>query len=157
LLNFDRKHTLVINYLYDLPKLKTNHRLVKTVVNDWQLTGISTFQSGVPTELGFGIPSINTSQRINGSWTEGPRPIITGNAQPDVTGGREQGGSSLDITKISIPNINPGPQPRSLIRRPGINVTDLSLFKRFPLGGDGSRYIQLRLEAFNVFNHPQFD
>src|SRR5262249_13479325 len=68
-----------------------------------------------------------------------------------------EGGSSLDITKLSLPNINAGPQPRSFVRRPGINVTDLSFFKSFPLGGDGRRYIQLRLEMFNVFNHPQFD
>jgi hypothetical protein len=157
LLTFDRTHNLVINYLWDLPKLKTDSRLIKGIVNNWQLTGITTFQSGVPTELGFGIPNINASQRINGSFTEGPRPIITGNAQPNVNGGAEQGGSSLNITKISIPNINPGPQPRSFVRRPGINVTDLSLFKRIPLGGEGGRYIQLRLETFNVFNHAQFD
>src|SRR5262245_21472861 len=156
-LSFDRTHNLVINYLWDLPKLKSDSRLIKGIVNNWQLTGITTFQSGVPTELGFGIPNINTSQRINGSFTEGPRPIITGNAQPNVNGGAEQGGSSLDITKISLPNINPGPLPRTLIRRPGINVTDLSIFKSFPLGGDGQRYIQLRLEMFNAFNHAQFD
>ncbi len=144
-------------YLWDLPKLKTNNFLVKGVVNNWQVTGITTFQSGVPTELGFGIPNTDSNQRITGSWTEGPRPVLTGNAQPNVTGGSTQGGSSLDITQLSIPNINPGPQARTLIRRPGINVTDLSFFKSFPLGGDGQRYIQLRLEMFNAFNHAQFD
>ncbi len=157
LLSFDRTHNLVINYLWDVPKLKADNWFIKGVVNNWQLTGITTFQSGVPTELGFSIPNINNGQRITGSWTEGPRPIITGNVQSNVTGGSEQGGASLDITKLSIPNINPGPQPRSIIRRPGINVTDLSLFKSFPLGGDARRYIQLRLETFNVFNHAQFD
>src|SRR6266498_3725678 len=155
--SFDRTHNLVINYLWDLPKLKTNNFLVKGVVNNWQVTGITTFQSGVPTELGFGIPNTDSNQRITGSWTEGPRPVLTGNAQPNVTGGSTQGGSSLDITQLSIPNINPGPQARTLIRRPGNNVTDLAFFKSFPLGGDGQRYIQLRLEMFNAFNHAQFD
>jgi len=156
-LSFDRTHNLVINYLYDLPKLKANNRLVKGVANNWQLTGVTTFQSGVPTELGFGIPNTDINQRISGSWTEGPRLILTGDAQTNVNGGATQGGSSIDITKLLLPNINPGPQPRSLIRRPGINVTDLSIFKSFPLGGDGQRYIQLRLEMFNAFNHAQFD
>ncbi len=151
-LDFDRKHVLVVNYLYDLPKLKSGNWLVKSALNGWQLTGISQFLSGQPLELGFSIPNINTAQRISGSWTEGPRPIITGDAQPGIE--RE---SALDITKISIPNINPGPQPRSFVRRPGINVTDLSLFKNISLGGDGARYIQLRLETFNVFNQAQFD
>ena len=35
-------------------------------------------------------------------------------------------------------------------------MTDLSLFKNFPLGGDNARKLQLRLEMFNVFNHAQF-
>jgi hypothetical protein len=158
LLSFDRTHNLVIDYLWDLPKLQTDNWLVSGVVNNWQITGITSFQSGVPTELGFGLPGgVNTAQRINGSWTEGPRVIITGGAQPDTTGGSVQGGSSLDITKLRLPNINPGPQARSIIRRPGINVTDLSIFKSFPFGGDGQRYIQLRLEMFNAFNHAQFD
>jgi hypothetical protein len=158
LLSFDRTHNLVVNYLWDVPKFKSDNWFVKGVVNNWQLTGISTFQSGQPTELGFGLPNgINTSQRITGSWTEGPRPIITGDAQSSVTGGSVQGGSSLDLSALSIPNINPGPQARSLVRRPGISVTDLSLFKSFPLGGDSKRYIQLRLETFNVFNHAVFD
>jgi hypothetical protein len=29
------------------------------------------------------------------------------------------------------------------------------VFKNVPLGGDGKRYLQLRVEAFNVLNHPQ--
>jgi hypothetical protein len=151
-LSFDRTHTMVINYLYDLPKLKADNWFAKGIVNGWQLTGITQFLSGQPTELGFGIPNININQRISGSWTEGPRPIITGDAQPTI-----EKTNALDYTQIRMPNINPGPQPRSIVRRPGINVTDLSVFKNIPLGGDSARYIQLRLEMFNVFNHAQFD
>lgn len=151
-LNFDRTHVLAINYLYDLPKLRADNWLVKGALHGWQITGISQFMTGQPLELSFSVPNITTAQRISGSWTEGPRPIITGDAQPTID--RQ---AAFDYTKISIPNINPGPQPRAIIRRPGINVTDLSLFKSFPLGGDETRYIQLRLEMFNVFNHAQFD
>ena len=157
LLTFDRRHILNVNYLWDLPKLKADNWFIKSVVNNWQITGITQFQSGVPTELGFGIPNINTSQRVTGSWTEGPRLNATSGLQPNTQGGSVDGGSSLDITKLSLPKLNPGPQARTLIRRPGINVTDLSVFKSFPLGGDGKRYLQLRLETFNIFNHAQFD
>ena len=31
----------------------------------------------------------------------------------------------------------------------------IALLKNFPLGNE-ARYLQLRLEAFNVFNHPNF-
>ena len=143
---------LVINYLYDLPKVRSDNWLLKGALNGWQITGITQFLSGTPLELGFGIPNINTAQRVSGSWTEGPRPILTGIAQPSIN--RE---AAFDFTKVRIPDINPGPQPRSIIRRPDTNVTDLSLFKNIPLGGDSARFIQLRLETFNVFNHAQFD
>jgi hypothetical protein len=132
--------------------VKASHWLAKGVLNDWQLTGVTQFMTGTPRELGYGIQGINTNQHISGSWTEGPRPIIVGNAQPSIS--FEKG---FDFTAIQMPKINPGPQPRSIIRNPGINVTDLSLFKNIPLGGDGKRYLQLRLETFNVFNHAQFD
>lgn len=152
ILNFDRTHTLVINYLYSFPKIKSDNWFMRGVVNGWELTGITQFLSGVPAEFGYGLSNGAAGLRTTGSHTEGPRIIITGDIQPDIS--RE---NAFDFTKVRIPDINPGPQPRSLYRRPGVNVTDLSIFKNFSLGGDGSRYIQLRLETFNVFNHPNFD
>lgn len=152
LLSFDRQHTLVFNYVWDLPKMKADNWFAKSVVNGWQITGVTQFLSGTPRELGFGIQGINSSQHISGSWTEGPRPIITGSPQPSINFD-----NAFDFTQFRMPNINPGPQPRSIIRNPGINVTDLALFKNIGLGGDGSRFIQLRFETFNVFNHAQFD
>ena len=151
ILSFDRRHILNFNYVWDLPKIKTNNWLAKGAVNGWQLTGVTQFMSGTPTELGYGIQGINANQHISGSWTEGPRPIISGNAQSSIDFAK-----GFDFAQIRMPNINPGPQPRSIIRTPGINVTDLSVFKSFSLGGEGSRYLQLRLEMFNVFNHAQF-
>ncbi|MGE0102542.1 MAG: carboxypeptidase regulatory-like domain-containing protein [Blastocatellales bacterium] len=151
-LSFDRRHILNFNYVWDLPKIKSDNWLAKNIINDWQITGVTQFMSGTPRELGFGIQGINTSQHVSGSWTEGARPVVTGNPQPGINFD-----NAFDFTQFRMPNINPGPQPRSLIRNPGINVTDLALFKNISMGGDGSRYIQLRLETFNVFNHAQFD
>ncbi|HMY75741.1 MAG TPA: hypothetical protein PLQ88_28220, partial [Blastocatellia bacterium] len=152
LLSFDRRHILNFNYVWDLPTIKNDNWLAKNVVNGWQVTGVTQFMSGTPRELSYGIQGININQFISGSWTEGPRPVISGNAQPSI--GFEKG---FDFSALQMPNLNPGPQPRSFIRNPGINVTDLALFKNINMGGDGKRYIQLRLETFNVFNHAQFD
>jgi hypothetical protein len=51
---------------------------------------------------------------------------------------------------------NAGPYPRFYLRNPGISNQDLSVSKNIPIARDGKTYLQLRLEAFNVFNHPQF-
>ncbi|MDX2031567.1 MAG: carboxypeptidase regulatory-like domain-containing protein [Blastocatellia bacterium] len=151
-LSFDRQHILNFNYVWDLPSVKTDNWLAKGLLNGWQITGVTQFMTGTPRELGFGIQGINSNQFISGSWTEGARPIITGNAQPSID--FEKG---FDFAQLRLPNLNPGPLPRSIIRNPGINVTDLAFFKNIPLGGDGKRYIQLRFETFNIFNHAQFD
>jgi hypothetical protein len=42
------------------------------------------------------------------------------------------------------------------IRGPGLNNWDASIFKRIPLGRAESRYLQLRLEFYNVWNHTQW-
>ena len=45
---------------------------------------------------------------------------------------------------------------RNFFHGPGLNETDLALHKWIPLGSE-SRRLELRLEAFNVFNHAQFN
>jgi hypothetical protein len=46
---------------------------------------------------------------------------------------------------------------RNFLRGPGFHYTGMSLFKNFPLGrADSPRIIQLRLESYNLFNHPNF-
>jgi hypothetical protein len=41
-----------------------------------------------------------------------------------------------------------------IARAPGYVNTDASLSKRFEVGGP--RYVEFRVEAFNLFNHPNF-
>ena len=45
---------------------------------------------------------------------------------------------------------------RDTLRYGGLQNWDMSLFKNIPFGKGEARYIQLRLEAFNAFNHPNF-
>jgi hypothetical protein len=42
------------------------------------------------------------------------------------------------------------------VRNPGGFETDGTLFKNFYFTGDQRRYLNLRLEALNLFNHPNF-
>jgi hypothetical protein len=65
---------------------------------------------------------------------------------------------SLDSAKnLILPKIGPPVRgSRDTLRYGGIQNWDMSLFKNLPLGKSEARYLQLRLEAFNVFNHPNF-
>jgi hypothetical protein len=155
LLSFDRTHSFVATYVYDLPKLGSrlgNNWFTRGLLDGWQISGITSLISGNPFEPGVAVSGNITNQRITGSWTEPPRFRLKG----DPTKGPN--GLLINPDAFIIPEIGSlGLGERSYIRNPGINNTDLSIFKKFYLGdADKGRYIQLRFEMFNAFNHTQF-
>ena len=78
---------------------------------------------------------------------QAPRFFVTGSAQS---------GSVINLSAFSVPGINNiGPYTRQYLRNPWLDNQDLSLYKNFYFSGDNKRYLQLRLEAFNAWNHPQ--
>jgi hypothetical protein len=142
--SWDRTHVFAANYVYDLPSL-TRHfggpKWLSYITDNFQLSGITQLMSGAPVDLnnGFSFPPGN----ITGSNQYGALPIyffLDGAGNPVLPPiGRAVRGS------------------RDTLRNGGMQNWDMSLFKNIPLGKNEARYLQLRLEAFNVFNHPNFD
>jgi hypothetical protein len=155
LLSFDRTQTFVTTYVYELPKFGTrfgNTKLTRSLLNGWQVSGVTSLISGNPLELNVTIAGNVTNQMLTGSYTEGPRFLLNGNPASGPNG------LLINPNAFTLPAIGGiGLGERTYLRNPGINNTDLSIFKNFHLGdADKNRTIQLRLEAFNVFNHTQF-
>jgi hypothetical protein len=157
-LNNDRTHVFVFNYLYSLPKFVKGAsgfaKLGKVVVNDWQISGITTVQSGAPGSIGFSISGIgNLNERYTGSPDVGPRVVYTG--RPNYPKTLDQ---FIDSSVLALPVVK-GSQgfdsPRYPIRQIGWTNWDVSVFKNIPIHEAMS--IQLRLEMFNAPNHPQFN
>ena len=74
-----------------------------------------------------------------------------------VNGDAQSAPNAINTQAFAVPGIGDiGPYSRFYLRNPGFQNHDLSLFKNFPFGASGKRYLQFRLEAFNVLNHPQF-
>ncbi len=153
----DQKHSLVVNYIYKIPGVSQhlgNNFLAKGALDGWELSGVSIFRTGTPIELSPTISGVNTGQVITGSYTFGP--LFYQNSAvivPNVG----NNGDHININSVYLGQ--PGelaPWPRTYIRGPGTNNTDLSIYKNFRITGDGKKYLQLRLEGFNVFNHTQF-
>ncbi len=151
---FDRTQIFVANYVYDLPSVSKHlggNKLLKLLLDDYQVSGITAFSSGPPAELGFTIQGVTASQRVTGSYTEAPRLLMVGSPTSGANG------LQVDPKAFAVPAIgSQGYGSRTYLRNPGISNFDISLFKNVPLGGDKRRYIQLRLELFNAFNHTQF-
>ncbi len=154
---FDRTHYFVGTAVWDLPgggKLLGGGKLARLVFDNWTLSGITTISTGSPTELALTIAGVDAGVRLLGTPTAGN---LAGQQPRFLTTGSPQTGATINPAAFQVPGIgNAGSYPRNYLRNPGIGNQDLSVFKSIPLGGDGKRYLQLRAEAFNVFNLPQF-
>jgi hypothetical protein len=176
LLTYDRTQTLVVNYIYNLPKAAKNgtalgNPVFKLILNDWQLSGITSLTSGAPQVVGQtsaatavsdlgkyavqGVGATALNRQITGSEGWSPRPTLS------CTPNRSPGDRTLEAfidsscfhpaSKGSI-GMDSAVRP---FRGPGMNNWDLSLFKKIPLGNE-SRFFQIRFEMYNAWNHTQW-
>jgi hypothetical protein len=147
---YDRTHVVKISYLYDFPNRQTGSRALKAVLNNWELSGITTFQSGQP--LGVSL-STTTGLDVSGSPTDAAKPNLIANAV--LPKDQRTFYTYFNPNAFALPPIgSPGNEATTEFRGPGINDWDTSVFKNFPIK-DRARF-QFRAEAYNVFNHTQF-
>jgi len=151
-LTFDRHHTVNIYYTYELPAIFRQKGLARSLLDGWQISGVSQFQSGSPFDVGFSIPNIG-NQNLTGSYTEGARIKLIGNA---LQGTSDSPYNRLNPAAFTAPTVGSIglDSPVRYLRNPGFSNTNLSLQKTFAIT-EGSR-LELRADAFNVFNHAQF-
>jgi hypothetical protein len=151
-LSIDRRHTLVVNYIYELPSAFASNKWLHTVVDGWQIAGLTTVQSGTPYEATFQVNGYG-NQNITGSYTEGPRVLVVGTPFTGTSNDPYHRLNPLAFAPPPVGSIGLG-EGRNPFTGPGISNTDLSLQKSFPIGERTA--IQLRMDAFNAFNHTQF-
>ena len=155
----DRRHVLSINYIYELPFFQRQHDLVGKVLGGWQASGITTYYTGIPLTittssydpagLGF-INSIPTGGR--------PNLLCDPNASAPQTVSQWFNTQCFQLnppttTTSGIANV-PGTSPRGVVIGPPTTRFDFTLAKNIRFGE--TVRLQLRAEAFNVFNHTNF-
>jgi hypothetical protein len=149
---FDQTHILVINYTWELPRASRlwENVVVKALFDNWQVSGITAFASGTPSGIGF--TTVDNADIAGGG--DGARIVIKGN--PVLSRGERGFTRWFDTSVFARPARGDfGNAPKDVIRLPGTNNWDISLFKNIPLRSEG-RYLQLRWEFYNAFNHTQF-
>jgi Carboxypeptidase regulatory-like domain len=151
--SFDQTHVAVINYTWELPKASAlwNNAFMRAALDDWQLSGITAFASGTPSGVTLALQDSATDLTGGG---DGTRVVVTGD--PVLARGDRTFARWFDTSVFARPaRGDVGNGHKDIIRLPGVNNTDLTLFKRIPLKSD-RRHLQLRWEVYNLFNHTQF-
>jgi hypothetical protein len=157
--SFDRTHRLVVSYSYDFPKLKAGNALLKGVVNNWSLSGVTTIQSGLP----FSVTD-NTSGTIYGISTYAQFAPGKTAADAILSGNTQSRLNAYFNTANFVPALPIGDgtgfgnSGRDILRGPGQFNFDAGLGREFKVGGlSEGAFIQFRGEFFNTLNHPQFN
>jgi outer membrane receptor protein involved in Fe transport len=150
--NFDVRQRFVAAVSYELPNLVKS---VPRLGEGWQLNAIVTLRSGSPFH-------VNLFDDYNGTGEFFPRPDLVGDpyagtGTPDrflnLTAFKAP--CTLDADGVCIPgSYHFGSLGRNSLIGPGYKNFDVSVFKTTRLTERLS--LQLRVEAFNILNHPNF-
>jgi len=176
---FDARHRFVISYYWELPIRKYNGFAGK-LLNDWAVSGITTYQTGFPIHL----TSSADNELMNSDDFEYPgtpdqlAPLQKLRPQgnyPNLGTGATTGYffNPNSFTENATDNTQPdcsagavygcydqsllgriGTAPRTICCGPGISETDFVVMKSIPV--TERTHFEFRGEVFNVFNHTQF-
>ncbi len=146
----DRTHVVNINWLYSLPKSPWKNVVSNTLLGGWQLSGIASFISGAPVGVGY---STTTAYDVTGTSNLNARINVTGN--PVLPASERTFSRNFNTGVFRLPARGTiGTAATTILRAPGVNNFDISLFKSFRFHDRAN--LQLRAEAYNAFNHTQF-
>jgi hypothetical protein len=180
---FDVRHRFVIAPIYVVPFRQSGNAFsaYNLLLSGWQISGIATFATGAPFDVLYGS---NSASPGNSVWCS-PGPGMSYYACPDIPQqvapivrpdirtmivNPTTGASTNRTAFFKTPGLFPGTSPsfvdetigtfgnvsRNKYHGPGINNTNIIIAKNFALSSDNVRYLQLRMESDNVFNHTQF-
>jgi hypothetical protein len=168
LAGYDRPNILTFHFLWDVPRLSrlVPNAFVRAVFDGWQLADITSFISGKMLTI-----TMDTSPAVNFTGGgDGARPIMVGD--PNLPSNQRTPDRYFNLAAFAEPvPVNPssctasgcpplsilniGDMPSAALRGPGVNNWNTSVFKNFRIR---ERFnFQFRAEAYNIFNHSQFD
>ena len=159
--DFDVRHRFVISYIYQLP-FGNGKRfggeatgLKNQIIGNWQIAGITTASTGNWFTITDAVSNVSSSDGGGGVGFFEVRPNVVGNpnGKPCISGTAFNACAFVDNT-IPFTFGNAG---RNIVRGPGFQNWDFSVFKLFPIREQ--MRVEFRAEFFNIWNHvnPLFE
>jgi len=142
----DQRQNLAIGYVWALPGVKMNPMLSR-VVNGWTLNGLALIASGNP----YDVLESSDTQNTDNQW-ERPNRVA---------------GQKLSVAHQSINNwfntaafapslLAFGNSSRNPLVSPATRAVSLAIMKEFAMPYNETHKLQVRFEAFNALNNPQW-
>ena len=159
--DFDVRQRLVLNYVWEVPQFHNGKALAGKLLSGWQLSGVTTFQTGraltiLDTRAGSIYGAFSTGLfNMRGEMCPGATYGSIG------TDGRVQERLNAYFNKAAFclpraigDGLDYGSAGRGIVRGPDQRNFDFAITKRTPVTERTN--VEFRAEAFNLFNHPQF-
>jgi len=144
--SFDHRHRVVVSFIYKIPLASSASGWVNALFGQWQAGGNFTAQSGAPFTVNI------SSDQANIGAGPAQRPNLMGNPND----GPKTAQQWFDTSVFSLPALYTfGNTPRNAAIGPALEELDLSIQKDIRLAE--AVKLQFRAEAYNLFNHPNFN
>jgi hypothetical protein len=154
---FDVRHRLSASFSFPLPLGRDRRWLSKglagTILSEMEIHGVYTLNSGRPFTVAI-LPSIDVSNtgRSNLGFGYNDRPNVSGSVSADSPSPERW----FNTAAFSYPAFGSfGNAGRNIVEGPGYRNLNVALVKNLAFGDEA--HLQLRVEAFNLWNRKNFD
>ena len=152
--DYVRRHQITVNSTWELPFLKRAPNPALRLLGGWRIAGIWRYTTGR-----YFTPQFTALGGLSNS-----RPDVVPGVQANLPGGERTPQRWFNPAAFAeVPATDPltgrarfGNAGRNILIGAGLNTADASLAKSFP-GLSERHKVWFRLEAFNVFNHANYD
>jgi len=165
--SLNQAQVLMLNWIYEVPFFKSSpSAFARHLLGGWQMSGIASFMTGPPLDLGCGIAGMLSG--IGGPVvcnSLGHLGVKKGTVDDPQFGPVPSWFDPGVIGQVTTPQLRADGQPgmfgylgKNPLTGPGRNNWDLALMRNFKapwFHGESSSF-QFRFETFNTFNHPQW-
>lgn len=152
--SFNQTHRFTGDYLWELPfghdrRWLTGNNPLRAIFGDWLWTGDWTIASGLPCTPHY----VNSANELNGGTDNTLRPNLV-RGEPIQISDPSLGGWFNTLAFAAPPPGQYGNARRNSIIGPPTHVFDMAITKVIPV--KESRTLELRAQATNVFNIPNY-
>jgi hypothetical protein len=144
--DFDIRHKTNVSFVYDVPRFERGNGLVRAFVNDWQVNGILTANTGLPftvrsgTDRSLSAIGQDTADRV-------------GDPSRPANADRTLWFNPAAFAPAALGTF--GNVGRNSLRGPAYATLDLAVFKNIPVTEHFR--LQFRAESFNALNRVNFN